>query len=84
MAKRMFLVLLLMAALIGGLGFVKYRQVESAIAQGAASNSANGCYDGSREAGNLALHLVGDRHGSRDSGGYGERRSARHDRQDSF
>lgn len=35
MAKRMFIVLLLMAALIGGLGFVKYRQVESAIAAGA-------------------------------------------------
>jgi len=35
MAKRMVIVLLLMAALIGGLGFVKYRQVESAIAAGA-------------------------------------------------
>jgi len=35
MAKRMIVVLLLMAALIGGLGFVKYRQVESAIAAGA-------------------------------------------------
>lgn len=35
MAKRMFIVLLLMAALVGGLGFVKYRQVESAIAAGA-------------------------------------------------
>lgn len=35
MAKRMFIVLLLMAAIIGGLGFVKYRQVESAIAAGA-------------------------------------------------
>ncbi len=35
MAKRMFIVLLLMAALIGGLGFIKYRQVESAIAAGA-------------------------------------------------
>jgi membrane fusion protein (multidrug efflux system) len=35
MAKRLFTVLLLMAALIGGLGFIKYRQVESAIAAGA-------------------------------------------------
>jgi membrane fusion protein (multidrug efflux system) len=35
MAKRLFIVLLLMAALIGGLGFVKYRQVESAIVAGA-------------------------------------------------
>jgi membrane fusion protein (multidrug efflux system) len=35
MAKRLIIVLLLMAALIGGLGFVKYRQVESAIAAGA-------------------------------------------------
>ena len=35
MAKRMVIVLLLMAALVGGLGFVKYRQVESAIAAGA-------------------------------------------------
>jgi len=35
MAKRMFIVLLLMVALVGGLGFVKYRQVESAIAAGA-------------------------------------------------
>jgi membrane fusion protein (multidrug efflux system) len=35
MAKRMFIVLLLMAALIGGLGFIKYRQVETAIAAGA-------------------------------------------------
>jgi membrane fusion protein (multidrug efflux system) len=35
MAKRMIVVLLLMAGLIGGLGFVKYRQVESAIAAGA-------------------------------------------------
>jgi membrane fusion protein (multidrug efflux system) len=35
MAKRMFVVLLVMAAIIGGLGFIKYRQVESAIAAGA-------------------------------------------------
>jgi membrane fusion protein (multidrug efflux system) len=35
MAKRMFIVLLLMAAVIGGLGFIKYRQVETAIAAGA-------------------------------------------------
>jgi membrane fusion protein (multidrug efflux system) len=35
MAKRMFIVLLLMAALVGGLGFIKYRQVETAIAAGA-------------------------------------------------
>jgi membrane fusion protein (multidrug efflux system) len=35
MAKRMFIVLLLMAAIIALLGFVKYRQVESAIAAGA-------------------------------------------------
>ena len=34
MAKRLFIVLLLMAALIGGLGFIKYRQVEAAIAAG--------------------------------------------------
>jgi membrane fusion protein (multidrug efflux system) len=35
MAKRFIVVLLLMAALIGGLGFIKYRQIESAIAAGA-------------------------------------------------
>src|ERR1700688_4638595 len=35
MAKRMVIMLLLMAALVGGLGFIKYRQVESAIAAGA-------------------------------------------------
>jgi membrane fusion protein, multidrug efflux system len=35
MAKRMILMLLFMAALIGGLAFVKYRQVEAAIAMGA-------------------------------------------------
>jgi membrane fusion protein (multidrug efflux system) len=35
MAKRMILMLLLMAAIIGGLGFLKYRQVEAAIAMGA-------------------------------------------------
>jgi membrane fusion protein, multidrug efflux system len=35
MAKRMIIMLLLMAALVGGLGFLKYRQVESAIAAGA-------------------------------------------------
>src|SRR5271163_4434000 len=35
MAKRMIIVVLLMVALIGGLGFGKYRQVESAIAAGA-------------------------------------------------
>ena len=34
MAKRFFIVLLLLAALIGGLGFIKYRQIESAIAGG--------------------------------------------------
>jgi len=34
MAKRLFMVLLLMAALLGGLGFIKYRQVEAAIAAG--------------------------------------------------
>jgi len=34
MAKRMILMLVLMLALVGGLGFVKYKQVEAAIAQG--------------------------------------------------
>jgi len=35
MAKRMILTLVVVAALVGGLGFVKFRQVEAAIAQGA-------------------------------------------------
>jgi len=35
MAKRLFLTLLAVAALVGGLGFVKFRQVEAAIAAGA-------------------------------------------------
>src|SRR5580700_9414823 len=35
MAKRLIITLLALAAIIGGLGFVKYRQVEVAIAQGA-------------------------------------------------
>ena len=35
MAKRMLLMLLILAAVLGSLGFVKYRQVEAAIAQGA-------------------------------------------------
>ena len=35
MAKRMFLMLVGVAVLLGGLGFVKYRQVEAAIAMGA-------------------------------------------------
>ena len=35
MAKRMMLMLVVMAALIGGLGFLKYKQVEAAIAEGA-------------------------------------------------
>jgi membrane fusion protein (multidrug efflux system) len=34
MAKRFILMLLIMAALLGGLGFVKYRQIEAAIAAG--------------------------------------------------
>jgi membrane fusion protein, multidrug efflux system len=34
MAKRMIIMLLLVAAIVGGLGFVKYRQVETAIAMG--------------------------------------------------
>src|SRR5258708_5244315 len=36
MTKRLILTLLVMAAILGGLGFVKFRQVEAAIAQGAA------------------------------------------------
>ncbi|HXY52023.1 MAG TPA: efflux RND transporter periplasmic adaptor subunit [Terriglobales bacterium] len=36
MAKRMMLMLVAVTALLGGLGFFKYRQVETAIAQGAA------------------------------------------------
>jgi len=36
MAKRMVLMLVVMLALVGGLGFIKYKQVEAAIAQGAA------------------------------------------------
>ena len=36
MAKRMFLMLALTAIFIAGLGFVKFRQIQSAIAQGAA------------------------------------------------
>jgi membrane fusion protein (multidrug efflux system) len=35
MAKRMVLTLVVIAAVIGGLGFVKFRQVEAAITQGA-------------------------------------------------
>jgi membrane fusion protein, multidrug efflux system len=35
MVKRMILMLLLIGALLGGLGFVKFRQVETAIAKGA-------------------------------------------------
>jgi membrane fusion protein (multidrug efflux system) len=35
MVKRLILTLLVMAAILGGLGFVKFRQVETAIAQGA-------------------------------------------------
>jgi membrane fusion protein (multidrug efflux system) len=35
MAKRMILMLVVVTALLGGLGFLKYRQVEAAIAQGA-------------------------------------------------
>lgn len=35
MAKRMILMLVVLAAIIGGLGFAKFRQVEAAIAQGA-------------------------------------------------
>lgn len=35
MAKRMILTLVVLAALVGGLGFAKFRQVEAAIAQGA-------------------------------------------------
>lgn len=34
MAKRMILMLVVMVALLGGLGFAKFRQVEAAIAQG--------------------------------------------------
>ena len=37
MAKRMILMLVVMLALLGGLGFVKYKQVEAAIAAGPAS-----------------------------------------------
>lgn len=35
MAKRMILMLVVMALLLGGLGFAKFRQIETAIAQGA-------------------------------------------------
>jgi membrane fusion protein, multidrug efflux system len=35
MAKRMILMLAIMAALIAGLGFVKFRQIQTAVAQGA-------------------------------------------------
>ncbi len=35
MAKRMILMLVVLAALLGGLGFAKFKQVEAAIAQGA-------------------------------------------------
>ncbi len=35
MAKRLILTLVVIAAILGGLGFVKFRQVEAAIAQGA-------------------------------------------------
>jgi membrane fusion protein (multidrug efflux system) len=34
MAKRLILMLVIVAALLGGLGFIKYRQVEAAIAMG--------------------------------------------------
>ena len=36
MAKRMILMLVVMAAIISGLGVVKFKQIQTAIAQGAA------------------------------------------------
>jgi membrane fusion protein (multidrug efflux system) len=36
MLKRMFVMLVVMAVIIGGLGFIKFRQIQVAIAQGAA------------------------------------------------
>ena len=36
MVKRMILMLSVMAAIVAGLGFVKFRQIQTAIAQGAA------------------------------------------------
>ncbi len=40
MAKRMVLMLVLMAAIIAGLGFVKFKQIQTAIAQGASYKPA--------------------------------------------
>ncbi len=78
MAKRMIIMLVLMAALVGGLGFLKYRQVESAIAAGASFQiPPDVCDHRSRKARDLAFDLVCNRDGRRNPRRYGERGPAR-------
>ena len=85
MAKRMILMLVVVAALLGGLGFVKFRQVEAAIAQGANFQmpaTAVTTVVAQRETWPSTLSLIGT--AAAIQGVTVERRPAGDDRQDSF
>ena len=85
MAKRMILMLVVLAALLGGLGFAKFKQVEAAIAQGASFQpppTAVTTVVAGKE--RLAFYSFGDRYRRCDSGRDRQCRLAGNDRQDSF
>ena len=85
MAKRMVLMLLAVLVVIAGLGFVKYRQIETAMKAFASFQPAAGCgHDDSAKQEQLARHAECYRHGGGGTGRDGERRSARDCRRITF
>ena len=81
MAKRMILMLVVVLMVIGALGFVKFRQVQTAMAEGAAFQPPPEAVTTIvAQAGALAGHAGGDRDDGRGAGRDGQRRSARNGR----
>ena len=78
MAKRMILMLTVTAAFVAALGFVKFRQIQTAIARGRRlPATSRGRHDHRRAAGGLAGHAERHRHDGRRPGRDGQRRPAR-------
>ena len=76
MAKRLIVMLMLLSAIVGGLGFLKFRQIQVAKAEGASFQSPSTAVTtviAQRETWPSTLFdFDGDRNSSRDPGSYRE------------
>ena len=85
MAKRMIVMLTVTLALVAGLGFVKFQQIQTAIAQGAAFQPPPEAVTTIVRAGDgVASHAERDRNDGGSAGRHCQRRSVWHSRPDSL